>query len=72
MTTQREGFLGDIVEKVKDLLTDDDVRKDEKPVDPPLTPQCCGGHPVPPVYDSGDVLFMHESTCKNYKAPAEQ
>ena len=44
MSAQREGFLGDILDKVKDLVTDDD-RKDDKPEDPPLTPQCCGPQP---------------------------
>ncbi|SDG36938.1 hypothetical protein SAMN05216553_107382 [Lentzea fradiae] len=68
MTTQREGFLGDILDKVKDLITDNEPKQDPKREDPPLTPQCCGGTPIPPVVGNGEgPVFLHESTCKNYK-----
>ncbi|MFD5827162.1 hypothetical protein [Lentzea sp. NPDC060358] len=70
MTVQREGFLGDILDKVKDLITDDEPRNPKTPPkeDPPLTPQCCGGTPIPPLVGNGEgPTFLHEKTCKNYK-----
>ncbi len=71
MTVQREGFLGDILDKVKDLVTDEEPRDPKTPPqeDPPLTPQCCGGTPIPPLMGSGEgPTILHEPTCKNYKA----
>ncbi|NGY59086.1 hypothetical protein G7043_09120 [Lentzea sp. NEAU-D13] len=44
----REGFLGDILDKVKDLITDDEAKPLDRE-DPPVTPQCCGSptsHPM--------------------------
>ncbi|MDX8030781.1 hypothetical protein SK803_11195 [Lentzea sp. BCCO 10_0856] len=72
MTSQREGFLGDILDKVKDLITDDEPKKDPKPPqeDPPLTPQCCGqppGHPLvgePRLLSEGPV--EHDLDCPNH------
>ncbi len=63
MSAQREGFLGDILDKVKDLVTDDD-RKDDKPEDPPLTPQCCG--PWPPGHPVVGMPVDHDPNCPNH------
>ncbi|SER52764.1 hypothetical protein SAMN05216188_112123 [Lentzea xinjiangensis] len=69
MTVQREGFLGDILDKVKDLVTDDDRKDEKREEDPPLTPACCGGTPIPPLVGGGEgPTMLHEVTCKNYKA----
>ncbi|GAA3686919.1 hypothetical protein C8D87_111292 [Lentzea atacamensis] len=72
MTTQREGFLGDILDKVKDLITDDETQDPKTPPqeDPPLTPQCCGmppGHPLvgePRLVSEGPV--EHDKDCPNH------
>ena len=74
MTGQREGFIGDILDKVKDLITDEEPRKDPKPPqeDPPLTPQCCGV--TPPGHPLVDMPVVHELNCPNhpdYVAPEE-
>jgi hypothetical protein len=64
MSGQHEGLIGNILDKVKDLLTDDDDnRKDPKhqPEDPPLTPQCCG---LPPGQTL--VAFEHKADCPNH------
>lgn len=63
MTTQREGFIGDILDKVKDLVTDEEPQKDPKrEEDPPLETQCCGKPPVQPVIGS----FEHDPGCRNH------
>jgi hypothetical protein len=71
MSAQREGFLGDILDKVKDIITPDDDKKDDKPVqDPPvITPKCCGQIPkfaptAEEVDSSGDV--EHDADCPNH------
>jgi hypothetical protein len=64
MTTQREGFLGDILDKVKDLVTDDE-RKEERPKEePPLVPMCCG--PQPPGHPVADLPVEHDPNCPNH------
>lgn len=69
MSGQREGFLGDILDKVKDLITDDE-RKDQTPKDdPPLETQCCGKPPIQPVHggqliSEGEV--EHDLGCPNH------
>ncbi|MGZ3142851.1 hypothetical protein ACVDFE_12800 [Lentzea chajnantorensis] len=80
MTTQREGFLGDIVDKVKDLLDGSDEHKNPTKVeDPPMVPQCCG--PPPPGWPimGGHKLVTegpveHEANCPNHpdNAPKEE
>jgi hypothetical protein len=70
MSGQREGFLGDILDKVKDLITDDEPQKDPKrEEDPPLTPQCCGKPPIQPVV-GGQLIsegeLQHELNCPNH------
>jgi hypothetical protein len=66
MTTQREGFLGDILDKVKDLITDDEPRAPKTPPqeDPPLTPQCCG--PQPPGHPLLAAPVEHDAACPNH------
>lgn len=65
MTGQREGFIGDILDKVKDLITDDDQKDPKSPQeDPPLTPQCCG--PQPPGHPLLSVPVEHDLTCPNH------
>ena len=64
MTGQREGFIGDILDKVKDLITDDEPQKDPKREDPPLTPQCCG--PLPPGHPLVDLPVEHDPNCPNH------
>lgn len=63
MSGQHEGLVGNILDKVKDLLTDDDEdRKDPKrEQDPPLTPQCCG---MPPGQTL--VAWEHKADCPNH------
>jgi hypothetical protein len=60
MTGQREGLIGDIFNKVKDLVTDDNPNPTPPPPPPapaptpvpqpqpgpPVTPQCCGQTPM--------------------------
>lgn len=72
MTGQREGLFGDILDKVKDLITDDDQKDPKTPKeDPPLTPQCCG--PLPPGHPLvGDPQLLtegpteHDKDCPNH------
>lgn len=71
MSAQREGFFGDILDKVKDIITDDDRPKEDKPVEQPpvITPKCCGHAPkfVPTAEDvdsGGDV--EHDADCPNH------
>ncbi|ANZ38238.1 hypothetical protein BBK82_21375 [Lentzea guizhouensis] len=71
MTTQREGFLGDIVDKVKDLLDSPEPKKTPEPEDPPLTPQCCGPNPPGwPIMGGHKVVtegpVEHELNCPNH------
>ncbi|NGY57811.1 hypothetical protein G7043_02570 [Lentzea sp. NEAU-D13] len=65
MTGQREGFIGDILDKVKDLVTDDEPR-DPKPKedDPILVPQCCG--PMPPGHPLVGLPVEHDANCPNH------
>ena len=69
MTGQREGLVGDIFNKVKDLLTDDEPKDPKKQEDPPLETQCCGKPPVQPVV-GGQLItegeFQHELDCPNH------
>lgn len=62
MSGQREGFLGDILDKVKDLVTDDERKEQTPKDDPPLETQCCGRPPGQPLL--GD--FEHEADCPNH------
>ena len=72
MSGQQEGLIGNIFDKVKDLLDGDDDRKDKTPPpeDPPLTPQCCGqppGHPLigqPHMVTEGPI--EHDADCPNH------
>jgi hypothetical protein len=65
MTGQREGLVGDILDKVKDMLTHEGHHKDEKPVeDPPLTPQCCGV--TPPGQPVVGMPVVHDLDCPNH------
>jgi hypothetical protein len=70
MTTQREGFLGDIVDKVKDLLDGPDPKKTPEPEDPPLVPQCCGQPPGHPLVGEPRLLLdgaaEHDRDCPNH------
>ena len=68
MSGQREGFLGDILDKVKDLVTDDD-RKEQNPPkdDPPL--ECCGQPPIQPVHGGHLIIedeVEHDPGCPNH------
>jgi hypothetical protein len=62
MSGQREGLVGDIFNKVKDLLTDDEPKDPKREEDPPLETQCCGKPPVQPVVGS----FEHDPGCPNH------
>jgi hypothetical protein len=80
MTGQREGFLGDILDKVKDIITPDDNTNPPPPPpapaptpvpqpQPPVTPQCCG--PNPKFVDTGADLIaegpkVHDADCPNH------
>ncbi|MEU0886142.1 hypothetical protein ABZ345_46845 [Lentzea sp. NPDC005914] len=81
MTAQREGFLGDILDKVKDIITDDDSNPTPTPPppapeptpvphpQPPVTPQCCG--PTPKFANLGEDLTddgpkLHDADCPNH------
>jgi hypothetical protein len=69
MSAQREGFLGDILDKVKGLIADDEHKDKTPKEDPPLTPQCCGGTPIPPIVGNGEgPTILHEPTCPYYEA----
>lgn len=62
MTGQREGLVGDIFNKVKDLLTDDEPKDPKKQEDPPLETQCCGKPPGQPLLGE----FEHDADCPNH------
>lgn len=71
MSAQREGLFGDIVDKFKDFVTDDERKVEQPKEDPPLTPQCCG--PVPPGWPVvGDPKLLaegsveHDANCPNH------
>jgi hypothetical protein len=71
MSAQREGFFGDILDKVKDIITDDDRPKEDKPVEQPpvITPKCCGHNPkfVPTAEDlTTDGPIHHDADCPNH------
>ena len=83
MTVQRENFdvaATEVVQEAESVLEGTPVVEpvpappaevpDAPPVkkeDPEVKPMCCGGHPIPPLYGSGQGLFMHETTCPNYQ-----
>lgn len=71
MSAQREGFFGDILDKVKDIITDDDRPEDDKPVEQPpvVTPKCCGQIPkfAPTAEDlTSDEPVVHDADCPNH------
>jgi hypothetical protein len=82
MTGQREGFLGDILDKVKDVFTDDDNSNPTPPPPPapapapepshpgpPVTPQCCGPNPKflkAPEASVTDSPVVHDADCPNH------
>ena len=70
MSAQREGLFSDIIDKVKDIITDDDDRKDEQPKqDPVITPKCCGHIPkfAPTAEDvTSDEPVVHDADCPNH------
>ena len=61
MTGQREGFLGDILDKVKDLVTDENPKTPPQE-DPPMETQCCGRPPGQPLLGT----FEHRTECPNH------
>jgi hypothetical protein len=72
MTGQREGLVGDIFNKVKDLLTDDEPKDPKTPPqeDPPLETQCCGQPPGQTL-----IAWEHKADCPNHPdnlTPAEK
>lgn len=71
MSAQREGFFGDILDKVKDIITDDDRKQDDKPAENPpvVKPKCCG--PVPKFAPTAEELAAdesveHDADCPNH------
>ncbi|MFI6096747.1 hypothetical protein ACIA8G_14395 [Lentzea sp. NPDC051213] len=66
MSAQREGFLDDILEKVKDIITPDD---DNKPDGPVVEPKCCGPTPkfAPTAEDlTAEESKVHDADCPNH------
>lgn len=64
MSGQQEGLIGNIFDKVKDLLDgDDDNRADKTPPqeDPPLETQCCGRPPGQTL-----VAWEHKTDCPSH------
>ncbi|MCP2247019.1 hypothetical protein [Lentzea aerocolonigenes] len=80
MTGQREGLIGDIFKKVKDLVTDDDNTNPTPPPPapeptpapqpgPPVTPQCCGHTPKfagTAEELTSDEPIVHDANCPNH------
>ena len=77
MTGQREGLLGDIFDKVKDIITPDDDNKPQPPPQPDrpsekppvIEPKCCGQNPK--FVDTGEDLTddgtkVHDAGCPNH------
>jgi hypothetical protein len=68
MSGQREGLIGDIFNKVKDLITDEDPKAPPQE-DPPLETQCCGRPPGVPVVGThliSEGEFEHAPDCPNH------
>ncbi|MFS8103204.1 hypothetical protein LFM09_39355 [Lentzea alba] len=78
MTGQREGFLDDILDKVKDIITDDNPNPTPPPPPaptpvpqpkPPVTPKCCGQTPkfAPTAEDlTVEESKVHDADCPNH------